>query len=85
MKTALSSKVLSLLADHVDPDELAHVAVALRSRQHDVRRLPAEAVEELADMLLRGERPALGWWRRWRPPPSVIGRVGHITKEEVSP
>ena len=62
--------LLTLLADHATSDELAHMAAAKRLTENPRTRLSAEAVEEFADLLEAGRRPALGWWQRHLPPPA---------------
>jgi len=77
----VSPSILSLLADQCSADELVHLAAAARQRRRS--RLPREAAEELANMLAAGQKPALGWWRRWRPPPTEVPCGGPITAGEA--
>ena len=67
--------VLAVLAEHASTDQLAHVVGAKRLAEAQLQataRLPVEAVEELVTMLEAGRKPALGWWRRWFPPPTQV-------------
>lgn len=62
------------------PEVLRDLAGVLRARAEDIEargprrravaRLSPESLDELADMLLAGDRPTVGWW------------VRHVPKEE---
>jgi hypothetical protein len=73
---------LAVLADHCSADDLAHLAAGRRMAEHRSPRLCAEAADQLADLLIAGQRPALGWWRRWRRPPAKVTSVGPIRAEQ---
>jgi hypothetical protein len=59
------------------PQTLRELAGILRRRADDIeaadpgrrahQSLSPEKLEELATMLVRGDRPTLGWWRRHLP------------------
>jgi hypothetical protein len=49
------------------PEILRELAAVIEARDPGRRArqsLSPEKVEELADMLLRGDRPTVGWWKR---------------------
>ncbi len=67
-----------MTAGGLDPRTLRDVADLIEARagaHNPRRRLPPEALDQLADMLAAGRRPALGWWRRCLPPPPPPGPV----------
>lgn len=45
----------------------ADAVEAADPRRRAVARLSPESLDELADMVLLGRRPTLGWWRRHLP------------------
>jgi hypothetical protein len=48
-----------------DPATLRELAAIIEHRQTRLRaRLSAEKLEELADMVMAGRTPTIGWWRR---------------------
>jgi hypothetical protein len=50
-----------------DPATLRELAAAIEARQHDARRrLNPEGVERLAQMVLRKEKPTIGFFLRYR-------------------
>jgi hypothetical protein len=62
----IGESVQRLLLQLLTPDELRHIAATEEAKRWglDLRsRLSDEALEDLADMLLRGERETVGWWR----------------------
>jgi hypothetical protein len=51
----------------LDPTTLRELAAVIEWRCSGVearRSLSEDGVRELADMLIAGERPTIGWWRR---------------------
>jgi len=51
----------------LDAATLRHLAAALEDRDPELqarRRLGREGAEELADMLIAGRVPTVGWWKR---------------------
>jgi hypothetical protein len=52
-----------------DPQALRDLAAAIEGRHPDARRpLTAEGVERLAEIVMRGERPTIGFFLRYRRP-----------------
>jgi hypothetical protein len=65
----LSVNLKRVLIDQFTPEALAELAVLRRAEEPRIaarRRLTTDGLEELATMLLGGQRPTLGWWRRHR-------------------
>ena len=63
----LSLSLRRLLAEQFGPDTLRHLACLMeRERPPRVarRRLSEASVEELAEMIVEGRTPTIGWWRR---------------------
>lgn len=61
------SATFRILTEALGHKRLREIANVMRERDAGVlarRHLSAEAVEELAAMALKGDRPTLGWWRR---------------------
>jgi hypothetical protein len=46
--------------------ELAAIIEAREPRRRAIAALSPEKLEELADMLIAGKRPTVGWWQRAR-------------------
>lgn len=58
--------------------DLRHLAAAIEARsptRRALRNLSPEAIEELAEMLVRGDSPTVGWFEKHRPVP-VPGPLG---------
>jgi hypothetical protein len=56
---------------HLDPQTLRDVATAIEARSPGStarRRLTPEGVERLADILLAGDTPTIGFWQRYTEP-----------------
>lgn len=54
----------------LDPADLRHLAGLIETQSPKARaraRLTDEGRGELADILIRGDRPTIGWWRRHLP------------------
>ena len=49
-----------------DPTALRELAAAIEARHHTRRRLSAEGVERLAEIVMRGEKPTVGFFLRDR-------------------
>jgi hypothetical protein len=55
----------------LDPSTLRHLASAIEARSPEMvarRALTPEGVERLAEILLAGGKPTVGFWRRYRVP-----------------
>jgi len=55
----------------LSPSDLRHLAAAIdgiNPAHQPRRRLTREATEELAEMLVAGKVPTIGWWRKQRRP-----------------
>ena len=66
------STSLRELLEQLSADQLSHILACKRARavRATVRRsLSAASVEDLADRIIKGERPTIGWWRRNSQPP----------------
>jgi hypothetical protein len=51
----------------LDPRDLRDLAAAIEAQSPEARaraRLTEDGRAELADLLIRGDRPTIGWWRR---------------------
>ena len=63
----VSDSLRILIANSFAPDELRHLA-AIRDAERPGsiarRSLSNRSAEELADMIVGGRRPTIGWWRR---------------------
>jgi len=61
------------LLRHVSAQRLRELA-ALKDAENPARRqrqaLDDAAIEEMASMFERGDRPTIGWWQRHRRPPT---------------
>jgi hypothetical protein len=58
-----------VIVENLSPSTLRHLAAAIERRDPVLvarRQLSAEGVERLADILLRGGRPTIGFFRRHR-------------------
>jgi len=58
---------LPTILRELDPRALRDLAAAIEAQSPEARaraRLTDEGRTELADILLRGDRPTCGWWRR---------------------
>jgi hypothetical protein len=67
--TALSASVTRLLLAELTAEQLRHLAALKEADAPSFRirrELSEEALTELADLLLAGETPTIGWWRRAR-------------------
>jgi hypothetical protein len=56
-------------AELLDPSTLRHLAAVIDARDPERvsrSRLSAEGVDRLADILLAGSRPTVGFWLRYR-------------------
>lgn len=54
---------------HLSPSNLRHLAAAIERRDPQLtarRQLSEEGIERLADILLAGSQPTLGFFRRYR-------------------
>ncbi len=54
----------------LDPRELRDLAAAIEGQSASARaraRLTDAGRAELADLLIRGDRPTIGWWKRQLP------------------
>ena len=63
----LSKEAVNRLLRVLSTDQLRHVAAvkdAMSPGQRARQELSVEAVDELLEMALRGDKPTLGWWRR---------------------
>ncbi|HXN62316.1 MAG TPA: hypothetical protein VN886_17865, partial [Acidimicrobiales bacterium] len=60
---------LQLIVDQLDAKTLRELA-AVRDRQDPARiarsQLTPEGVDRLAEILVKGDKPTLGFWRRYR-------------------
>jgi hypothetical protein len=57
------------LLEHLAPSTLRHLAAAIEARDPEMvarRQLTEEGIERLADILLAGSVPTIGFWRRYR-------------------
>jgi hypothetical protein len=55
--------------EHLDPATLRHLAAAIEGRSPEMvarRALAPEGVDRLADILLGGGKPTIGFWRKYR-------------------
>jgi hypothetical protein len=67
-----------------DPGVLRELAALIESRDRSRRtrmELTPAALEELADMVLAGTRPTVGWWRK-QLSPERRARLGRIEGRE---
>lgn len=59
-----------IVLQHLSPETLRDLAGAITARRPSTisrRRLTPEGVEQLADMLIAGQKPTIGFFRRnWR-------------------
>jgi hypothetical protein len=65
--TKLSDRQRQVFAELFTPSTLRHVAAAMEARDPRLvarRRLSEASLCELADMILEGRTPTIGWWRR---------------------
>ena len=57
--------------EHLSPETLRDLAGAITARRPSMiarRRLTPEGIDKLADMLLAGQKPTIGFFRsNWRP------------------
>jgi hypothetical protein len=63
----LSVGLRRLLIDQFSADALRHLAALKESGAPGAqarRRLGADSIEELAEMLRSGRKPTVGWWQR---------------------
>ncbi|HXN59266.1 MAG TPA: hypothetical protein VN886_02330 [Acidimicrobiales bacterium] len=63
----ISNHSKELLIELFTYDQLVHLAAIKRAREPYIRArrsLSAASIDELAEMLIRGDRPTVGWWRR---------------------
>ncbi len=63
----LSLSVRRMLVEQFDADSLRHLASLMeqdRPSRARRRRLSEAGVEELAEMIVAGRVPTMGWWRR---------------------
>jgi len=61
---------LPTMLRELDPRALRDLAALLEAQSPEMRaraRLTDEGRAELFDILLRGDRPTIGWWRRHLP------------------
>jgi len=57
--------------EHLSPSTLRHLASAIEARDPERvarRQLTQEGIEHLADILLAGGKPSIGFFRRYRVP-----------------
>lgn len=82
------SAALAELVRHLSPRTLRELA-ALKEARDPSRlarlELDDEAIESLASILLKGDRPSVGWWRRHRPARETRGaaKPTHVQDLEV--
>jgi len=62
--THRSSGPLADLVRHLDGDTLRQLAASADSLHHRHFTDPERAAQEYADIVAKGGRPTLGWWRR---------------------
>ncbi|MGA7418610.1 MAG: hypothetical protein WBW80_11490 [Acidimicrobiales bacterium] len=63
----VSDSLRILIANSFKPSELRHLAAIRDAESPRVvarQSLDEASVEELADMIVSGKRPTIGWWRR---------------------
>ncbi len=63
----------------LSPRFLRELAAAIEARQPDavaIRMLSRERLDQLADMLISGKKPTIGWWRR------SLGLDANLTPKE---
>ena len=72
LPAAYAPEVIHLVLDQFDAPTLRELA-AVRERQDPARlarrQLTPEGQERLAEILARGDRPTIGFWRRYRAVP----------------
>ncbi len=63
----LADSLRAVLVDSLTVEQLRHLVAIAEARQANGRRearLSQAGAVELADMLVAGRRPTIGWWRR---------------------